>query len=70
MQTKEIWARNIVWNRQTRGLRGLEAFNEWIFDISDLDWRYWEGEGSLWKGKVAILCRKGGSEKKGPEAKG
>ena len=54
--------RNSALNGQTRGHRGLVASNQWIFDMSDLDWLYWEGEGSLRKGKVAILCRKGGSE--------
>ena len=46
-----------------RTSRGVEGFDEWIFDILNFDWLYWEGEGSLRKGKVAILCRKGGSEK-------
>jgi len=46
-----------------RTSRGVEGFDEWIFNILNFDWLYWEGEGSLRKGKVAILCRKGGSEK-------
>jgi len=35
--------------------RGVEGFNEWIFDILNFDRLYWKGEGSLQKRKAVTL---------------
>ena len=38
-----------------RTSRGVEGFNQWIFDILNFDRLYWKGEGSLQKRKAVTL---------------